>query len=629
MFRNLKNSLTILAWVIGSLHVHAQAGLLFESALEEGNLPDAMGELPQYLQEATPEHLQMIDILTSKDIEEFIQYRRKFGRIISPYELQAIPGFTREKIRSLLQYFMIPELAFNYETSEGFLSRPESLEFMLLAEKQTARPGIHFRGRMTLDKPGQWKAGLRFDQDPGETWKISPAQGYWGADHINVFFQKQPSGIIERMIIGDFRVHTGQGLIHQGSFQLGKGSNLPLPSAASFITYHGSFSESSGMSGGAITLSKGRWKTSGYISFRRRDASIYNDKTFRSFMNSGDHSDQASQKKRKAVGIISIGHFTEYHGTNGRFGYAINSDRLTHNLAYDRMYKDPLPEGSSFGQASLFGNYRYRNLLMWFEIAANPTGSTAWVSGVSISAGRNLEWILLLRRYQPGYFTFYGKGFSETGSGFSNERGRYLGFRYSIRKKLLLVAYADFYLIPWYSYRHNTAVRGRDGRLDLTYTIHDHMNVRLLSKVEKRDQSPGNSQSLTTYRHQFHWVLKKNLHEMRIRVQYNMRSSLDAEQGWLLSCEWIIDNPRTSWNMRFMYFRTDSYYTREFTFERDVWGSFSLPSYYGKGYRAFLLVRHRFNRSLTGWFRWALTVSSPEKSGYREHELKIQLKYTI
>ncbi len=591
---------------------------------------DIAGDFPINLGDATNEQLFLMNFLSADDIAELLRYREKYGPIISRYELQAIPGFSKEKILRLQSYFRIPESPFG-EASMNAGLKPEAFEVTLLSEKNFGQEnsGIHTRGRIQAEVRGGWVSGLRFDQDPGESWKFKPSKGYWGADHVNFFIRKNGYGLVKRFIVGDFRVHTGYGLVHQASFLLGKGSYLPLPSSGSFISHNGTFSESGGMSGSAVTIGKGQWNTSGYFSYSRRDATVYDGNTFRSFSSSGIHNDEASVHRRKSIGILSVGNFAEYRSDQWLIGYSVNCDRLTHSLINKDLYKKPLPEGKSFLQYSVFANYRFQNLRMWFEFAGNPSGSKSWISGISSSIGRHLELVFLLRKYDPGYFTIYGNGFSETGSGNRNEHGTYFGLRYSIRKQITLTAYADLYKIPWFSYRHNSSVRGRDGRLDLSLTLSPVLNLRVLTKAETRDQSPGLKHTITTFKHQLHLTFRKNSHELRIRVQFNRRKIMDDERGWLISADWITEQPRTTWNLRMMFFQTDSYYTREFTFERDVWGSFSLPSYYGKGYRTIILIRHRFNRKIMCWLRWAMTVSLPRHTGSGEHELKIQLKYSL
>jgi hypothetical protein len=75
-----------------------------------------------------------------------------------------------------------------------------------------------------------------------------------------------------------------------------------------------------------------------------------------------------------------------------------------------------------------------------------------------------------------------------------------------------------------------------------------------------------------------------------------------------------------------MYFGTSSYQTREFISERDVWGSFSLPSYHGKGLRTVIMIRKKFGKAWTVWLRYASTFYAREKS---KAEFKLQIKYTI
>ena len=56
-------------------------------------------------------------------------------------------------------------------------------------------------------------------------------------------------------------------------------------------------------------------------------------------------------------------------------------------------------------------------------------------------------------------------------------------------------------------------------------------------------------------------------------------------------------------NIRLQYFETDGYNSRLYAYENDVLYSFSIPVFYGKGYRYYINVNYDLTRKLTIWAR--------------------------
>lgn len=87
---------------------------------------------------------------------------------------------------------------------------------------------------------------------------------------------------------------------------------------------------------------------------------------------------------------------------------------------------------------------------------------------------------------------------------------------------------------------------------------------------------------------------------------------------------------------RIAFFSTDDYDSRIYAYENDVLYAVSLPAYYGKGFRTYLIARYGINRNLDLWLRFARTqlnnatsigsgtdqINAPHKS-----DLKAQVRY--
>ena len=85
---------------------------------------------------------------------------------------------------------------------------------------------------------------------------------------------------------------------------------------------------------------------------------------------------------------------------------------------------------------------------------------------------------------------------------------------------------------------------------------------------------------------------------------------------------------------RYALFSTDSYDSRIYTYENDVLYAFSIPSYYGRGQRVYLMLKYEWKNYLDIWFRIGRTTYSDRQTigsgadeiqGNHKTEVKVQL----
>lgn len=87
---------------------------------------------------------------------------------------------------------------------------------------------------------------------------------------------------------------------------------------------------------------------------------------------------------------------------------------------------------------------------------------------------------------------------------------------------------------------------------------------------------------------------------------------------------------------RFALFDTDTYEERLYAYESDVLYAFSIPSYYYKGSRFYLMGKYSIGRRIDIWLRYAIThyankqvIGSglDEIQGNNKSEIKVQLRF--
>ncbi|HCY00068.1 MAG TPA: hypothetical protein DG754_08015, partial [Bacteroidales bacterium] len=87
---------------------------------------------------------------------------------------------------------------------------------------------------------------------------------------------------------------------------------------------------------------------------------------------------------------------------------------------------------------------------------------------------------------------------------------------------------------------------------------------------------------------------------------------------------------------RFAVFETDSWNTRIYAYENDVLYYFSIPAYYSRGTRAYLLAKYSIKRNIDIWLRVAQTYFADQKElgssldkieGSTRSDVRIQVRY--
>ncbi|HRA60744.1 MAG TPA: hypothetical protein PLG30_14105 [Bacteroidia bacterium] len=120
-----------------------------------------------------------------------------------------------------------------------------------------------------------------------------------------------------------------------------------------------------------------------------------------------------------------------------------------------------------------------------------------------------------------------------------------------------------------------------------------------------------------------------------VRINYEEKPN---EKGFMIYQD-ILFKPLSSpisGSVRYGLFDTDSYDSRIYAFENDILYSYSIPSFYNRGFRYYVTLRYKVTKGVDVWFRFAQTVYTNQKtfgSGLDEinnnkrSEIKLQVRY--
>jgi hypothetical protein len=613
--------------------------------------------------------LQQLYLLSPLQISNLFSYRKLMGNLISIYELQAIPGWDVELIRKLRPYVTVSEKqtilkSLNSRLKEGNHTILIRSSYILeksrgyLLDSSTAKSYYPGSGQKILFRykynyRNQLIYGITAEKDAGEQFFRGAQKN--GFDFYSAHFFVRNSGIIKSLALGDFAVNLGQGLVQWQSLAFKKGSNiLNLKRQSDVLRPYNSAGEIIYNRGAGITLKKNNWETTGFVSYRKLDAGFnvdtLNEEFVSSLRSSGYHRTANEIAGKNFQGQLSFGGNLNY--SDDRFQAGVNAVHYNfdhHINKVDYLYNKYSISGKTAGNYSVDYSYTFKNMHFLGEAATDEGLDKAFLSGLLISTDSRVDMSFLYRNISSGYQSLYTNAFTKNSTP-TNESGFYSGISINPVDYLRIDAYADFYHFPWLKYRTDAPTSGNDYMVQLTYKPNKLVEVSTRYRTENKainfnpDEltlNPVIGKIKQTLRTQFIYKLDKTFTiRSRTELLWFDKRGEDPQNGFLLYGD-ILYKPLLkpfSANMRLMYFETDDYNSRLYTFENDVLYGYSIPVFFGKGFRLYANFNLDITRKISVWGRIAQTVyadideigSGLDKiKGNKKTELKIQVIYAF
>lgn len=630
---------------------------------------------PRDLNTATRDELAATYILSESQLDAFIKYRTELGPLLSLYELQAIPGFDLPTIRRLQPFVTVQTRQLSLRES---LKNPTQHFLILRSERlleqqkgfsdidTTSRSRTRYAGdpyqtylRYRYSRIGAYSFGFTAEKDAGEVLSWRPDKQVFGADFTSFHAQIMNRGRLKNLIIGDFQMQAGQGVVMAAGFALGKGTETILTTYRSTLGLrpYTSVLEAGFFRGAAATINlRKNLDVTLFGSATRRDASLGDvadgpeGTLISSLLTAGLHrtpTERANQGliPERNAGFHALYTFPKQSGKIGltalytHFEGSLQRRDLPYNT-FEFRGKENLTVG-------LHGDYHWQNVHLFGEGARSQSGGLGGVGGLIATLSKALDFTFQLRHYDRDFHTFYGNSISE-GSRPINESGTYWGLRYKPNRRWQISGFYDRFSFPWLKYQVNAPSDGNDRLLHVRYTPNKRFTAfALFHEEHKMRNRPGNSSPLaevaTTIRRTA--VLQAEYDVplkflVRTRVQggdYGFEGT-SRSQGITVLQDLTWRFSKLELSGRVAFFATDNYDSRQYVYEKDVLYAFSLPAYYDKGTRHYLLLRYALSQNMRVWLRWSQSrfidtelISSGlgEIQGNTRSEVKAQVMYSF
>ncbi len=629
---------------------------------------------PLDLNTCTRDELAATYLLNERQLNSFFLYREQFGKFLSIYELQAIPDFDLALIYKMLPFVAVVPAnrklwnGLNNPTDNYLLIRTEQL----MEEKRGATDNAPKSRDGTLQRfegsPIQWYARYRYsrsrdfsfgftmEKDEGEAFRWQPSKYKYGSDYLSFHAQVQNRGRIKNLLIGDYQLQIGQGLVYSAGFALGKGMETvyTVRRPTTGIRPYTSVTESGFFRGIAATYSlTKRLEATTLYSRTRRSGTVSTDSdpttedVISSLQTDGLHRIPNELQYRANIIEQNLGVHLLYHANRGQLGATLLQSYFDQPLQKTEALRNEYEfRGKQNLLVGLHGNYLWHNFNLFSEVARSQSGGVGATIGILASLNKRWDATLLFRQFDKNFHSFYANGFGESSRNI-NESGIYTGVKYTIHKKMKFGAYVDVYRSPWYQYLvDKKPTNGFDFLFQNTWTPSKKWAFYAVYRQEHKEHNIPSDLSKQKYVANY---TRRNLilsaeytsgrvWSFRTRVQGGTfgYQNFKADKGWLVFQEITADWGKFSATTRLSAYNSDSYDARQYAIERDVLYAISMPAYYERGFRNFLLFRYTPHLRMDIWVRFARTdmpdrekLSSyvDEINGSHRTELKLQIRY--
>jgi hypothetical protein len=626
---------------------------------------------PLNLNTATKDELTRLILLSELQIVSFLDYRKKFGNLISMYEIQLIPGWDIEVIFNLIPFLQVGEVKEKNKLKASTIAKYGKHDIIsrvvdLFEEQEGFRrnklnPTDGYLGdsyqlftRYRFTYKDKISFGFTGRKDRGEEFfKGTQPQGF---DFYSAHLLIKDVGIFRKIALGDFQLNFGQGLTLWNGLAFGKTAfvmNIKrYPVGIRQYTATNAFNFARGA---AAEVRLGRFDITGFFSHKKINGNVSETDSLTGeslevsgFLETGFHRTLAEIAKKHTIGETMYGGNVRYRGNKFNIGatavqtsysVALNPPDQAYNLYRfrgDRLLNAGVDYDILLGKFYLFG-----------EMSMSDNGGFAMTHGLQANIDNNLNLVFLYRNFGVNYQNMNSNAVADR-TGNSNEQGLYMGFEATPAKYIKMQGYFDVFHYPWMRFGVNGPSSGYDVLGQVTYfpkrNLEAYIRIRhqyrpANGSIDNEYTSPIINWGRSTYRLNFTYDISREV-KIRSRVEFAVRSQVDKEtrSGWLLYQDFVY-KPR-KWpvdlSARVALFQIDDFDTRIYTYENDVLYSFSVPGFFDKGMRWYLNLKIKAAKGLDVWFRVAQTYFENRQTigsgldmidGNVRTEYKVQMRY--
>ena len=585
-----------------------------ETASEDEHDSQQMQYFAKHPVDINSSDVEQITWLDPLLINNLSSYRKLLGDIIDIHELQAVPGFTIEIIKSIQPFITLTK---NRVTAFNLRERLQKGEYTALirptivpessagfqdyaSQKFTgSRPALQLRCKYQYRNLLQY--GFVTDKDAGEKLLVNGVP-----DFMSFHAFARQIGLFNSIAFGDYAVNLGQGLIYWQSQAFRKSSSvIGIKRQSEVLRPYHTAGEYNFNRGGAATIGLGKLESTLFFSAKKLTANVESG-VITSVLTSGLHRTPGELNNKGLAGTKIAGFNLKRKLNNGHIGlngvYFIYSLPVLKN---EEPYNLFAIKGRTWSNASADYAYTLRNFHLFGEMAIAKNRSVAVINGIMAAVGPKLDVSVLYRNMSKSYQAVFGNAFTENTTP-TNEYGFYSGIAIKPDNKWKIDLYADLFSFPWIKYRLNAPAYGCGYLIQVTHRPDKQTEIYTRFRFRMKPLNIGNvdgdemvgSQCIQSWRTHLNIRVNRTiLLRSRVEVCLFDHQLIDAPQAGYLFYADLVFKPFSSalsGNIRFQAFEAENYDTRIYVYENDLLFSSQIPSYYNNGVRVYMNIKASF-----------------------------------
>jgi len=629
---------------------------------------EELAENPVYINDASFEDVARIIWLTEFQINSLLDHVKRYGVILSHYEIATLFGFTPELTQTLIPFVSLekkpdpvklnPGRALRYgrnrlivttqrvlEDQEGYI-RPDTV-----ANRYAGSP-IRANVRYLFSYANQLFFGITAAKNAGEPFfrKNNP----YGFDFYSAHFQLNTSGRLKTLALGDYRADFGQGLILWSGMNFGKSAmTLNAMRFNAGLRRYGSLDKNRFMRGAGVTLRLEPMDVSLFYSRKAIDATVTvrdeNGKATQvsSFPTDGYHRTPTEIVRKRAAMEQIVGTNISIRRTNWHIGAtAVYYDFDVTVVPNTYIYNHFAFTGRSNSNYSIDFRFRLGDAILYGEHALAQNGAWAMLYGAQMLIGERLVTNILYRSYAKDYHARYGGALGESSIN-NNEEGFFAGWNLNLGGQWRVSSYYDIFRFPWLRYRADAPTFGHDAMMQVDYTPVRNTKMYIQARYREREENTTET-TIRTVTH-IKTASVKMVISHQIREGFGTGNHLEIKnyskesatsKGYFLSQDiYFTFNTFNRYplriTLRYAFFDTDDYDSRIYSYENDLLYAFSIPAFHYQGARMYALFRYtldnfdlRFKYAATRYTNRTEIGSGLNRiRGNRHSEVKGQIVY--
>ncbi|MDP3003560.1 MAG: helix-hairpin-helix domain-containing protein [Bacteroidales bacterium] len=599
-----------------------------------------LAENPVKINSAGENEISRLFFLSDFQAKALTDYAHSSGRIISVYELINIPGFDKETAE-----MMIPFITLDSKTtvnSDSVHWRNTSITNLSIRSGNDDTTSLGSTWKILTKykfTAGGFSGGFTAEKDPGEKFfSANPPL----PDFLSANLTYIGSGLIRRLIVGDYSARFGQGTNINTGIRTGLSLTAPgYMSASDEIKPYTSTDENNFFRGVAAEFSYENLGLTLFYSKNYSDATLgslsgSSKDYIENFYLAGIHNTSSLLQKKDAIYELAYGINLSYNFNNVRVGFTWSGDRFS--LPVKMTGNDPVDifdfEGDRNNLYTFSYNGLIKRILLYGEFSTNEYKKYAIIQGLSFRPSDRLTINFIFRNYSAGYISFHGKG-PGAGSATGNDQGILGNFTFEAAKHLFISGGCDIQKFQWLKYRCSSPSSAMRQEIRVRFTPTETLTIdasynNRFSMVDNTEANgiPEQKQIITkSIKGSVRYSPYENL-TLGTRIDYKVVDP-SGSKGMLLLQDMVYrfrQLPVTLW-FRYCIFQTDDWDSRLYTYENDLLYSFSIPALSGEGSRSYIMAKWDIVDFAEIRVKYGLTsLIESGTSTKNNKELKIQFK---